>query len=202
MNTKYKGLMIAGIILGVIILFVFIIFKYYQNMYDKEVRLDQGVKKTWADVQASYQRRVDLIPNLVETVKGYAEHEQETLTEVMNARARATQITIDAGNLTPEKMAAFQQAQSGLSSALNKLMAVAENYPNLKADRVFIDMMASLEGTENRINKARRDYNAAVGTYNEFALKLMVKLILHPDEKPFYEAEAGADVAPDVSFTD
>lgn len=200
MNSKYKGLAIAGIIVGAFLLIGIIFFMYYKGLYNKEVTLNQGVKKSWADVESNYTRRADLIPNLVEVVKGYASHEKETLTEVMNARAKATQIKIDAGNLTPEKIAAFQQAQSGLGSALNKLMAVAENYPNLKANESFMGLQKQLEGTENRINTARIRYNESVESYNKFALRFMVNIFLHPEEKAYFQADEGDAEPVEVSF--
>ncbi|RLD70094.1 MAG: LemA family protein, partial [Bacteroidetes bacterium] len=163
----------------------------------------EKVNKQWSDVENVYQRRADLIPNLVATVKGYATHEKETLEGVINARAKATQTTIDAGNLTAENMAAFQQAQDGLSSALAKLMVVVERYPDLKANQNFLELQAQLEGTENRITVERRKFNEAARMYNTY-IKLFPKNILANlfgfDAKPYFEAQAGAETAPKVEF--
>jgi LemA protein len=167
------------------------------------VTLSESVDKQWGDVETVYQRRADLIPNLVATVKGYATHEKETLEGVINARAKATQTTIDAGNLTPETMAAFQQAQDGLSSALSKLMVVVERYPDLKANQNFLELQAQLEGTENRITVERRKFNEAARKYNTY-IKLFPKNILANmfgfDPKPYFEAQEGAETAPKVEF--
>ncbi len=132
------------------------------------VTQSETVDKHWADVENVYQRRADLIPNLVATVKGYASHERETLEGVINARAKATQTTINAGELTPESMAAFQQAQDGLSSALSRLMVVVERYPDLKANQNFLELQAQLEGTENRITIERQKFNEAARQYNTY----------------------------------
>jgi LemA protein len=171
----------------------------YNGIVSKEVE----VNKAWADVESDYQRRSDLIPNLVSTVKGYANFEQETLTKVIEARASATQVKIDASNLTPESMAAFQQAQSGLSSSLGRLLAVAENYPDLKANQNFLDLQAQLEGTENRISVARKRFNETVGAY-DMAIKRfpgsLMAMIGGFKEKGFFKADAGAEKAPTVKF--
>src|SRR6202051_1612470 len=135
--------------------------------YNGLVSQDENVKRTWNDVQTEYQKRADLVPNLVNTVKGAANFEQQTLTNVIQARARATQVQINANDLTPEKIAAFQQAQAGLSGALGRLLAVAEAYPTLQATQNFRDLQAQLEGTENRIKVSRNDFNSAVQDYNQ-----------------------------------
>jgi LemA protein len=156
-----------------------------------------------ANVQSAYQRRADLIPNLVETVKGYAAHEQGTFEAVVNARAKATQITLDPTNLTPEKLQEFQKAQGELGSALGRLIAVQENYPDLKANENFKDLQAQLEGTENRINEARNKFNAVVQDYN-VVIRSFPKNILAGifgfDKMSKFEAEAGAESAPKVKF--
>ncbi|HEV8515931.1 MAG TPA: LemA family protein [Cyclobacteriaceae bacterium] len=164
---------------------------------------DQVVKKAWGNVESDYQRRMDLIPNLVNTVKGYANFEKETLTKVIEARASATQVKIDPTNLTPEKLAQFQQAQGGLSQALGRLMVVAEQYPDLKANQNFLDLQAQLEGTENRINVSRQRFNDAVQDYNSSIVTFpgnLVAMIGGFKEKGFFEAQAGAEKAPEVKF--
>jgi len=159
MNSKN---LILIIVLAVLVLFGFRACSGYNNM----VSLDENVKNKWANVQSDYQRRADLIPNLVNTVKGAANFEQETLTRVIEARSKATSVQIDPSNITPEKLAEYQQAQAGVSSALGRLLAVVENYPDLKANQNFRDLQAQLEGTENRIKVSRNDFNAAVQEYN------------------------------------
>lgn len=197
---KSSLLLILGSIFGVLLFVALIIFLYYKNMYNTEVKLNQQVKSQWANVESSYQRRADLIPNLVNTVKGYAEHERETFREVIEARSKATSTTINADNLDAESMAKFQEAQAGLSSALSRLLVVAEQYPDLKANQNFLELQAQLEGTENRINVERTRFNETVQQYNQFALRLMVRLILHPEEKPYFKAKEGTDEAPKVEF--
>ena len=134
--------------------------------YNEFVQLEEGINGEWAEVQTQYQRRVDLIPNLVSTVKGYAEFEQETLTGVVEARSKATSVQIDPTNLTPEKLAEFQQAQDQLSGALSRLLVTVEKYPDLKANQNFLELQAQLEGTENRIAVARRNFNESIKSYN------------------------------------
>ncbi len=171
--------------------------------YNGLVDLEQGVKRTWADVESDYQRRMDLIPNLVNTVKGYADFEQETLTKVIEARAKATSITIDPTNLTPDKLAQFQQAQDGVSSALGRLMVVMERYPDLKANQNFLDLQSQLEGTENRISVSRKRFNEAVQLYNSGIKKfpgVIIARIAGFQEKGFFEAAKGAETAPTVDF--
>ena len=171
--------------------------------YNGMVGKDQEVKRTWADVESDYQRRMDLIPNLVNTVKGYANFEQETLTKVVEARAKATSVNIDPSNLTPDKLAQFQQAQDGVSSALGRLMVVMEKYPDLKANQNFLDLQAQLEGTENRISVARKRFNEAVQIYNSAILGFpsnIVAMIGGFKEKGFFKSADGADKAPTVDF--
>jgi len=174
------------------------------NSYNTLVQSDEQVKQSWANLQAQYQRRADLIPNLVETVQGAADFEQETLQSVTEARAKATSIQVSAEDLNdPQKIQQFQQAQSALGQSLGRLLAVSENYPQLQATQAFSDLQAQLEGTENRITVARRDYNAAVRQYNtkvrSFPTVLFAGVMGFPPKTPF-EAEAGAEDAPDVSF--
>ncbi|MDK9706484.1 MAG: LemA family protein [Desulforhopalus sp.] len=166
---------------------------------------EEAVFKAWADIEATLQRRADLIPNLVETVKGYAKHEAGTLEAVINARAKATSIklsTADLGNAAV--MGQFQEAQGGLNSALSKLMVVVEQYPDLKANQNFLDLQSQLEGTENRINVARQRYNKAVEEFNgairAFPASLTNSILLHLDRKEYYKADEAAKVAPQVKF--
>ena len=171
--------------------------------YNGMVKMDEQVQNKWANVETQYQRRADLIPNLVSTVKGYAKHEQQTLEDVVKARSEATQLKVDAENLTPEKLAAFQKAQSGVSSALGRLLAVAENYPDLKANQNFLELQSQLEGTENRITVARKDFNDAAKSYNQ-SIRQFPKNILAGmfgfEKKSYFEAEAGSEKATKVEF--
>ncbi|MEZ4699868.1 MAG: LemA family protein [Rhodothermales bacterium] len=172
--------------------------------YNSLVSLDESVATAWGNVQTQYQRRADLIPNLVNTVKGAAEFEQGTLESVTNARARATQINLSVDDLNdPDKLRAFQEAQSQLGSALGRLLAVSENYPQLRATEAFRDLQVQLEGTENRINTARRDYNNAVQSYNTTARQFptnMIAGLFGFDRKTAFEADQGAQNAPTVQF--
>lgn len=171
--------------------------------YNEMVEKDEAVSTAWSNVEVQYQRRSDLIPNLVNTVKGYAQHEQGTLQAVMEARSKATQITVDAADMTPEKMKAYQEAQGEISSALGKLLAITENYPDLKANQNFSELQAQLEGTENRITEARRRYNESVQDYNvlvrSFPNNLFAKMFGF-EKKEKYEAESGSEQAPEVNF--
>lgn len=171
--------------------------------YNGLIAKDEAVATAWGNIQSQYQRRADLIPNLVSTVKGYAKHESETLENVMAARAKATQVTINSDNLTPEKLKQYQAAQGELSQALGRLMAVSENYPNLKANENFSELQAQLEGTENRINESRQIYNSAVQTYNVSVRRFPANIVAGMfgfDKKNHFEAEAGAEKAPKVEF--
>jgi LemA protein len=167
------------------------------------VGLDEGVNTAWANVETQYQRRADLIPNLVNTVKGYAQHEQSTFEAVVNARSKATSITIDPSNVTPEKLQEFQQAQGELASALGRLIAISENYPDLKASEQFKELQAQLEGTENRINVARTNFNNEAKKYNTTIRTFprnMFAGMLGFTQRAYFEAEAGANQAPKVEF--
>lgn len=171
--------------------------------YNGLVQKDQNVKGKWANVESDYQRRSDLIPNLVNTVKGAANFEKSTLEAVVNARAQATQTKIDVSNLSPEKVAEFQRAQSQLSGAIGRLLVTMEKYPELKATDAFRDLQAQLEGTENRIKVSRNDFNAAVQEYNTSVRTFPMVLfsgIFGFKEKGFFAAEAGAEKAPTVDF--
>lgn len=171
--------------------------------YNSMVQMDENVKSKWGVVQTQYQRRTDLIPNLVATVKGAANFEKSTLTDVIEARAKATSVQVDPSKLTPESIKAFQEAQGQLSTALGKLMVVTENYPDLKSNQNFLGLQAQIEGTENRITVARDDFNAAVQEYNtkirSFPANITAKMFSFT-EKGYFQAEAGADKAPKVQF--
>ena len=171
--------------------------------YNGLVSMDEGVQNKWADVETQYQRRADLIPNLVNTVKGYAAHEKETLEGVVKARSEATSVKIDADNMTAEQMAQYQKAQNGVSSALSRLLLVVEKYPDLKANQNFLELQSQLEGTENRITVARRDFNGAAKEYNT-AIRKFPKNILAGmfgfEKKAYFEAQEGAEKAPEVQF--
>ncbi|HRI77910.1 MAG TPA: LemA family protein [Cyclobacteriaceae bacterium] len=183
----------------IVIILVLMAFSSYNGLVTKE----EAVGKAWGNVESDYQRRSDLIPNLVNTVKGYANFEKETLTAVIEARASATQVKIDANNLTPENLAAFQQAQGGLSSALGRLLVVAEQYPDLKANQNFLDLQAQLEGTENRINVSRQRFNDTVNEYNVTRRRfpaVIFSSLMGFKEKGYFKAEAGAEKAPEVKF--
>lgn len=171
--------------------------------YNSMVGLDENVKAKWANVQSDYQRRADLIPNLVNTVKGAANFEQETLTRVTEARSRATQTTISPENLTPENIQRFQQAQGELSSALSRLLVTVERYPDLKANQNFLNLQTQLEGTENRIKVSRNDFNTSVQEYNQvvrrFPNVIYAGMLGFPTRQPF-QADPGAQTAPSVNF--
>ena len=173
------------------------------SAYNRMVTAEETVNTTWADVEAQYQRRSDLIPNLVNTVKGYAAHEQSTFTEVVEARAQAMSFKLDAADLTPEKLAEFQQAQQKVGSALGRLIAVAEQYPDLKANQNFLELQAQLEGTENRIAVERKRFNESANLYNTYRRRFpknVAAAIFGFKEIKYYEAEKGADVSPKVEF--
>lgn len=171
--------------------------------YNRMVGMDEAVTGQWAQVETAYQRRADLIPNLVNTVKGYAEHERETLTEVIEARAKATSVTINPENINPQAIQQFQAAQDGLSSALGKLMVVVERYPDLKANQNFLDLQQQLESTENRIAVERRKFNDATRDYNTFIRsfpKNILASIFGFETKGYFEAVEGSEEAPTVEF--
>lgn len=171
--------------------------------YNTMVEMDEAVTSQWSQVENVYQRRADLIPNLVATVKGYAEHEQETLTGVVEARAKASSVKIDPANMTPEALQQFQQAQDGVSSALSRLLVVVESYPDLKANQNFLDLQAQLEGTENRITVERMKFNEATQGYNAYIRKfpaLITAKIFGFDKRTYFEAQPGAQTAPQVQF--
>ncbi len=188
-------IIIAVVVLG--------LYGWVKGTYNSMVSVDESATTALANLQSTYQRRADLIPNLVETVKGYAAHEKETLEGVVAARSKATQITLDPEKMTPEKMKEFQTAQGELSSALGRLIAIQENYPDLKANENFRELQVQLEGTENRINEARNTYNNVVQQYNQTVRTFPNNIlagIFGFETKAKFEAEAGAEKAPQVKF--
>ena len=187
------------ILMAVIAIFSLTSCSTYNGMVTKE----EAVKSAWSNVETQYQRRADLIPNLVSTVKGYASHEESTLTAVVDARSKATSVNISMDELTPEKLAEYQKAQSAVTSALGRLIAVSENYPELKANQNFLELQAPLEGTENRITVARKGFNDATNDYNVTVRKFpanIVAMIFGFDQKPYFEADESASAAPRVEF--
>lgn len=193
---KNKGLWIAVAVVAVVVV-------WGVSKYNGLVGGNEKVENAWSQVENQYQRRADLIPNLVNTVKGYAEHEQSTLEEVVAARAKATQVTVDADSLTPEKLAEYQQAQGAVGAALGRLMAISEAYPDLKANQNFMELQAQLEGTENRIAVARKDFNDAVRAYNLRTKRFPSSIIAGMfgfEAKGYFEAVQGAESAPVVEF--
>lgn len=195
-----KKLLIIG---GVILVGGFILYSFFAGSFNSMVTKDEAVKSAWAQVQNVYQRRLDLIPNLVNTVKGYANFEKETLTQIVEARAKATSVNIKPDNLSPEELKKFQGAQDGLSQALGRLLSVVENYPDLKANQNFLELQSQLEGTENRITVERQKYNEVVKDYNAY-IRAFPRNILRGmygfDSKGYFEATAGAEKAPEVKF--
>lgn len=192
---KYLPLILLG--LAVILVFGMC------GSYNTSVKKDEGVKSAWSQVENQYQRRADLIPNLVNTVKGAANFEQSTLEAVVQARASATQVKIDPNNLTPEAIQRFEQAQQGLSGALGRLLMVTENYPELKANQNFRDLQVQLEGTENRITVERKNFNEAVQDYNSYIRRFPTNLfvgIFGFSPKGYFQSQPGSDKAPEVKF--
>lgn len=192
----------AFTLLGVLILFLFV-FMMGCSSYNGFVDLDENVNNSWGDVQNAYQRRADLIPNLVNTVKGQADFEKSTLESVTNARANATSVKIDPTNMTPENMKQFKEAQSQLSGALSKLLMTVERYPELKANKGFLELQSQLEGTENRIKVSRDKFNKSVTNYNKSVRKFPASFFASLtgfSKKSVFESDAGADKAPDVQF--
>ena len=191
------------ITLGVIGLLVFLVFQWAVGINNNIIEKEGVTLGQWANVESSYQRRSDLIPNLVATVKGYAAHEKETLEGVIKARSEATKTTIDPTNITEEQMAKFQQAQQGLSGALSRLLVTVERYPDLKANQNFLELQSQLEGTENRINVERNRYNELAAAYKIYVSKFPTSIVanfINKKELPLYKATEGSDVAPTVAF--
>ncbi len=193
---KNKGLIITIVVIVLVALWGI-------SSYNGLVSMDENVSNQWANVETQYQRRSDLIPNLVNTVKGYAKHESETLESVMQARSQATQVKIDPSNCTPQQLAAYQKAQGDVTTALGKLLAITENYPDLKANQNFLELQSQLEGTENRINVARKDFNDTAKKYNTSLRRFPRNIIASMfgfEKRNYFEAEAGAEKAPKVEF--
>ncbi len=187
------------IVIAVIAILVIAGITSYNGLVSKQ----ETVGSAWSNVENQYQRRSDLIPNLVNTVKGYATHEKETFQSVTEARARATQMNVDVNDLTPEKLQAYQKAQGEVGSALGRLLAISENYPDLKANENFKELQAQLEGTENRISVERRNFNEAARVYNTSIRKFPLNIfaaVFGFDKRPYFEAEEGTEKAPEVKF--
>lgn len=193
---KNKGLIITIVVIALVAIWGI-------SSYNGLVSMDENVSNSWANVETQYQRRSDLIPNLVNTVKGYAKHESETLESVMAARSQATQVKIDPSNCTPQQLAAYQKAQGDVTTALGKLLAITENYPDLKANQNFLELQSQLEGTENRINVARKDFNDTAKKYNTSLRRFPRNIVASMcgfEKRAYFEAEAGAEKAPKVEF--
>lgn len=193
---KNKGLIITVVVIALVAIWGI-------SSYNGLVSMDENVSNQWANVETQYQRRSDLIPNLVNTVKGYAKHESQTLEAVMAARSQATQVKIDPSNCTPQQLAAYQKAQGDVTTALGKLLAITENYPDLKANQNFLELQSQLEGTENRINVARKDFNDTAKKYNTSLRRFPRNIIASMfgfEKRNHFEAEAGAEKAPKVEF--
>ena len=197
---KNKALWIT---IAIIVVLLFAGYSWVKGTYNTMVTQDEGVKTAWSQVENQYQRRMDLIPNLVNTVKGYATHEKETLEGVVSARAEATKTTIDPSNLNEESMKKFQAAQGELISALSRLMVVLERYPDLKANQNFSELQAQLEGTENRISVERKRFNETAQSYNTYIRSFPTNILAGMfgfQPKAYFSAESGAEKAPKVEF--
>lgn len=196
---KKKGIITIIVIVAVLLL----LFIWVKNAYNGMVKKQEAVEAQWAQVENVYQRRADLIPNLVATVKGYAAHEQGTLTAVIEARAKATSITVDPSNITPEQLAEFQEAQDQLSGALSRLLVSIERYPDLKANENFLALQSQLEGTENRITVERQKFNDRAREYNQ-SIRMFPRNVIAGmfgfEKIGYFKAAAGSDVAPKVEF--
>ncbi|MCC5919178.1 MAG: LemA family protein [Cyclobacteriaceae bacterium] len=195
-----KGLLIT---LGVIALVVVLFYSFFAGKYNEMVQREESVTSQWAQVENVYQRRADLIPNLVNTVRGAADFERETLTQVVEARAKATSMNVDPSQLTAEQIREFDQAQQGVSSALGRLMVVVERYPELKANQNFLELQSQLEGTENRISTERRRFNETVREYNTYIRSFPQNILAGMygfERKALFEAIEGADIVPEVTF--
>ena len=204
-NIKYAFIMKKPVVITLVVVAAIIAATALWAMtgYNSLVSADETVSTAWSNVENQYQRRADLIPNLVNTVKGYAAHEQETLDAVVSARTRATQVTVDADNLTPEKLAEYQKAQGEVGAALGRLLAITESYPDLKANQNFLELQAQLEGTENRISVERRNFNEAAKVYNTSIRKFPKNILAGMfgfEKRPYFESQEGADKAPAVEF--
>lgn len=200
-NNEDMKKSILGIIIAVAVIAILVL--WMAGGYNKMVAADEQVSTKWSNVESQYQRRADLIPNLVSTVKGYAAHESETLEAVVEARTKAQSITIDPANMTPEQFAEYQKAQNEVGGALSRLIAVAESYPDLKANQNFLDLQQQLESTENRIQVSRREFNESVEVYNKSVRSFPNNILAGMfgfERKSKFEAEAGAENAPKVEF--
>jgi LemA protein len=198
-----KGCLISLIAGSVVLVVILLIVMWGTGIYNGMVTMNEQVTSQWGNVETQYQRRSDLIPNFVNTVKGAAEFEQSTLTQVIEARAKATSVTVDPANMTPESMQQFQESQGQLSSALSRLMVVVEKYPELRATQNFRDLQVELEGTENRISVERRRFNEVALTYNTYIRRFPQKFLAGMfgfQPKPYFEAVEGAEEAPEVVF--
>lgn len=187
------------IILVILVILALAMIPAYNSLVTKQ----EAVSTAWANVETQYQRRADLIPNLVNTVRGYATHEQETFLQVTAARASATQLAVDPNNLTPESLAEYNRAQGAVGSAIGRLLMIQENYPELKANQNFLELQAQLEGTENRINQARRDFNIAAQDYNTSIRRFprnIIASLFGFTAKPYFDSQPGSEVAPVVEF--
>lgn len=191
------------ITIGIVLIVLFAIYRFFAGSYNNMVAQGENVTKAWQDVESDYQRRLDLIPNLVNTVKGYADFEKSTLTAVIEARAQATQVKVDANNITPEALKNFQAAQGQLTSSLSRLLVTVEQYPDLKANQNFLELQAELAGTENRIKVARNKFNQAVQDYNTYVKSFPRNLIAGMfgfGPRTYFEADEAASKAPEVKF--
>ena len=191
------------VVLIVIVAVVLVLFFWVKGMYNSMVRMDEGVSSAWAQVENVYQRRADLVPNLVATVKGYAEHESSTLEAVVDARAKATQMTVDPSGLSEAEIARFTEAQDELGAAIGRLLVSVERYPDLKANQNFLELQAQLEGTENRITVERQKFNEAARSYNVTIRRFPNNIFAGMfgfEKKGYFEASEGAEQAPVVSF--
>lgn len=198
-----KGCLISIVVAAFILIVVLGVVMWGTRVYNQMVTLQEGVTSQWSNVETQYQRRADLIPNFVNTVKGAAEFEQNTLTQVIEARAKATSVTIDPKNMTEENLRQFQQAQGEVSSALSRLMVVVEKYPELKATQNFRDLQVELEGTENRISVERRKFNEVARGYNTYIRRFPQNFLSGMfgfTAKPYFDAAEGTDKAPEVKF--
>ena len=196
MNKKW-------IIIGVVVVAAFILYSFFSGKYNSMVRMDENVNTQWSNVETQYQRRSDLIPNLVSTVKGFASQEKDVFIGVTEARSKASSMNIDASNLTEENMAQFTKAQGQLNSALSRLLVTVEKYPDLKSNQNFLELQAQLEGTENRITVARQRFNEAAQEYNTYIRSFpnnMMAGMFDFERKPLFQADEGASSAPKVEF--
>ena len=203
MTKKKRNMKRSVIVIIVLVLVGLFIYFSVRNTYNNMVGFNESVAEQWSQVENVYQRRADLIPNLVNTVKGYAEFERETLTQVIEARSKATSVNVNADNLNPAMFQQFQEAQGELSSALSRLLVTIERYPDLKANQNFLDLQAQLEGTENRIATERRKFNQVTRDYNTYIKKfpqVMFANMFGFDPKPYFEADQGAEEVPAVEF--